>query len=390
MTKSSDVKSNAVETFAAGRYEQQYQYQSFMPEMVNREWVLSDPQTLTLLGEANRLLGELNAFAQLVPDVDFFINMHIVKEATTSSRIEGTQTNMGEALITEKDVNPEKRDDWQEVQNYIRAINFSIKRLKDIPLCNRLLQETHRTLMQGVRGRHKHPGELRVSQNWIGVSLKHATFVPPHHDHVPGLMGDLEKFIHNEQIHVPDLVKIALIHYQFETIHPFLDGNGRLGRLLIVLYLVNFGLLGKPALYLSDFFERNKEEYYDRLAAVRSHNKLMAWISFFLLGVVETAERSIQVFKDLIALRQEIESTVLPRFHARRQDNAQTLMRYLYQQPVVSVSSVKELLEVQANTASKLINDFVERGVLRELTGQKRNRLFIFHRYVALFLDREG
>ena len=235
-----------IKEFKSGGYEQQYEYRSFLPTPINREWVVSDPQILTLLEETNRLLGELNGFSQLIPDVDFFIRMHITKEATTSSRIEGTQTNMEEALIGKLDVDPEKRDDWQEVHNYIQAINFSIKQMDQMPLSNRLLRETHAVLLRGVRGTHKQPGEFRTSQNWIGVSLNHATFIPPHHLHVPDLMSDLEKFMHNDQIHVPHLVRIALIHYQFETIHPFLDGNGRLGRLLIVLYLVGSGLLHKP------------------------------------------------------------------------------------------------------------------------------------------------
>ena len=195
-----------IKEFKSGGYEQQYEYRSFLPTPINREWVVSDPQILTLLEETNRLLGELNGFSQLIPDVDFFIRMHITKEATTSSRIEGTQTNMEEALIGKLDVDPEKRDDWQEVHNYIQAINFSIKQMDQMPLSNRLLRETHAVLLRGVRGTHKQPGEFRTSQNWIGVSLNHATFIPPHHLHVPDLMSDLEKFMHNDQIHVPHLV----------------------------------------------------------------------------------------------------------------------------------------------------------------------------------------
>ncbi len=237
-----------INTFHAGSYEQEYEYKTFLPTAINKEWQV-DPQTLTLLEEATLLLGELNAYSQLIPDVDFFIRMHITKEATTSSRIEGTQTNFDEALVNESDVDPEKRLDWQEVQNYIKATNYAIQQLPTLPLSNRLIKETHAVLLQGVRGKHKFPGDFRTSQNWIGINLKHATFIPPHHDHVPDLMSDLEQFMHNEAIHVPHLIKIAIIHYQFETIHPFLDGNGRLGRLLIVLYLVSFGLLHKPALY---------------------------------------------------------------------------------------------------------------------------------------------
>ena len=374
-----------ISEYKAGAYEQQYEYRSFLPTTINHEWSVSDPQVATLLEEANRLLGELNAFSQLIPDVDFFIRMHITKEATTSSRIEGTRTSIEEALIKKGDLDPEKRDDWQEVHNYIRAINVAVKQLRHLPLSNRLLRETHAVLLQGVRGKHKQPGEFRTSQNWIGVSLKQAAFVPPHHQQVPDLMGDLEKFIHNDQIHVPHLLKIALIHYQFETIHPFLDGNGRLGRLLVVLYLVSFGLLHKPALYLSDFFERHRGEYYEHLMAVRTTHQLASWVRFFLLGICETAALSIQVFKDILAIKEGIERESMPTFHVRRQANAQALMRALYQNPMVSIKSVAQLIEAQTNTAAALIDDFVKLGILQEFTGQKRNRLFVFEKYVRLF-----
>lgn len=374
-----------ISEFKAGEYEQQYEYRSFSPTSINREWIVSDPEILTLLEEANRLIGELNAFSQLIPDVDFFVRMHITKEATTSSRIEGTQTNIEEALVGKLDVDPEKRDDWQEIHNYIKAINFSIKQLRQIPLSNRLLRETHAVLLQGVRGKHKQPGEFRTSQNWIGISLKHATFIPPHHQHVPDLMSDLEKFMHNDQIHVPHLIKVALMHYQFETIHPFLDGNGRLGRLLIVLYLVGFNLLQKPALYLSDFFERHKGEYYDQLMAVRTTHKLEPWLRFFLLGMRETIALSIQVFKDILVLKERIERKHMPTFHVRRQTNAQTLMQSLYQSPVTTIKMVTNLIQAETNTAAALIDDFVKLGILKEFTGQRRNRLFIFDDYVRLF-----
>lgn len=374
-----------ISEFKAGEYEQQYEYRSFSPTSINREWIVSDPEVLTLLEEANRLIGELNAFSQLIPDVDFFVRMHITKEATTSSRIEGTQTNIEEALVGKLDVDPEKRDDWQEIHNYIEAINFSIKQLRQIPLSNRLLRETHAVLLQGVRGKHKQPGEFRTSQNWIGISLKHATFIPPHHQHVPDLMSDLEKFMHNDQIHVPHLIKVALMHYQFETIHPFLDGNGRLGRLLIVLYLVGFDLLQKPALYLSDFFERHKGEYYDQLMTVRTTHKLEPWLRFFLLGMRETTALSIQVFKDILALKERIERKHMPTFHVRRQTNAQTLMQSLYRSPVTTIKMVTNLIQAETNTAAALIDDFVKLGILKELTGQRRNRLFIFDDYVRLF-----
>lgn len=252
-----------LEDFKSGEYKQQYQYKSFSPSPVNQTWAWEDPQINILLEQASRALAELNAFSLIVPDIDLFIQMHVIKEANTSSRIEGTQTQMDEAIQEEADISPEKRDDWKEVQNYVQAMNTAISDLQTLPLSNRLLRQTHATLMQGVRGEHKTPGEFRRSQNWIGgTSLQDAVFIPPHHDEVPELMSDLEKFLHNENASVPDLVRVAISHYQFETIHPFLDGNGRIGRLLITLYLVSRRLLNKPSLYLSAYLEKHKGAYY--------------------------------------------------------------------------------------------------------------------------------
>ncbi|MES9903550.1 MAG: Fic family protein [Sedimenticola sp.] len=374
-----------LEYYEAGEYKPQYEYQSFSPTPINHSWVITDSKIQYLLSEADRALGTLNAFSQLVPDVEFFIRMHIMKEATQSSRIEGTRTNMEEAILGVKDVDPKKRDDWVEVQNYIHAINTAIAQLDSLPLSNRLLRNTHKILMQGVRGETKLPGEFRRSQNWIGVSLKSAALVPPHYEELPGLMSDLEKFIHNDELQVPHLIKIAIAHYQFETIHPFLDGNGRLGRLMIAIYLANFGLLHKPALYLSDYFERNKTEYVDRLMAVRQANQLREWLIFFLHGVHETAENSIQVFKDILLLKERLEREVLPHFSTRRQTNAQTLMGYLYQVPLVSIKDICALLNLPHNTATSLVSDFVKYGVLKEFTKSRRNRIYWFQDYMRIF-----
>lgn len=371
--------------YQAGQFEAQLEYRSFLPEPINHGWTISDPQVLQLLGQADRALGELNAFAQLIPDIEFFIRMYVAKEATQSSRIEGTQTNIEDAFKDAEDLLPEVRDDWSEVQNYIRAITFAIDSLERLPLSNRLLRDTHAILLDGVRGETKRPGEFRISQNWIGVSLKNAVFVPPHHDHVPELMSDLEKFLHNAEAMVPPLIKIAIAHYQFETIHPFLDGNGRLGRLMISLYLASEKLLVKPALYLSDYFERNKTAYVDHMMAVRQGNHLRDWLVFFLHGVEETARGSAGVFRAILALKERIEREVLPRFSHRRQENAQQMMRNLYAQPVTDVKAVTALLSTTTNTAASLINDMVEQGVLVEVTGGRRNRLFLFHDYLELF-----
>ena len=375
--------------YVAGQYKQQYQYKSFSPSFVNHTWEFSDSEIQNLLSEGDRALGELNAFSQLVPDVDFFIRMHITKEATQSTRIEGTRTNIEEAFLEKQDIDPENRDDWEEVQNYIHAINTAIKQLEKLPLSNRLLKDTHKILMQGVRGETKLPGEFRNSQNWIGVSLNNAVFVPPHQDEVTELMSDLEKFFHNDELHVPHLIKIAIAHYQFETIHPFLDGNGRLGRLMIALYFSSFGLLHKPALYLSDYFEQHKTEYVDHLMAVRQGRPMKVWLIFFLYGVCETAKNSIQVFKDIIELKERLEREVLPHFSTRRQGNAQALMKMLYQNPLIDIKTIAHVFELQINTATALVNDFIKYAVLSELTGKQRNRIFWFKEYVLIFNQKE-
>lgn len=374
-----------ISEFQAGQYENRYEYKAFLPEPICREWVIADAELTDLLGRADRALGELNAFSQLVPDIDFIIRMYVAKEATQSSRIEGTQTDIEDAFKEADDLKPEERNDWAEVQNYIRAINTAIASLETLPLSSRLLRQTHAILMDGVRGETKQPGEFRLSQNWIGVSLKNAVFIPPHHEHVPALMSDLERFLHDRDIFVHPLIRIALAHYQFETIHPFLDGNGRLGRLMISLYLASEGLMTKPALYLSDYFERNKTAYIDHLMAVRQGNHLREWLVFFLYGVEETARASASVFRSVLELKQRIERDVLPRLSARRQDNAQALMRHLYARPVVDVKWAAHITGASTNTAATLVTDMVSFGVLTEVTGQRRNRLFVFQDYLNLF-----
>ena len=377
-----------IKNFNAGKYTRQTEYSSFFPEKISKEWIISSPQINKLLSEANRLLGELNAFSQLIPDVDFFIKMHISKEATQSSRIEGTKTNMEEALLKEDDINPEKRDDWIEVQNYISAINYSISELENLPLSNRLLKNTHKVLLTGVRGKHKLPGEFRRSQNWLGATLKDAVYIPPHHTEVPDLMGDLEIFLNNQEIYVPHLIKVAIAHYQFETIHPFLDGNGRLGRLLITLYLVSNDVLKKPALYLSDFFEKHRNYYYDNLMNVRLKNDLEQWIKFFLVGVVETSKSSIQVFKDIIKLKADIEKNRLPKLGSKTEKGL-SILKILFENPIITSSKLVEELQIAHSTANRLLRDFVELKIIEEYTGFKRNRKFIFKEYFEIFNKKE-
>jgi Fic family protein len=292
---------------------------------------------------------------------------------------------MEEALINEEDINPERRDDWREVNNYVAAMNSALEELKTLPLSSRLIRNAHKVILASARGEHKSPGEFRTSQNWIGgAGPSDATFIPPLHTEVPDLMTDLERFLRNTDIKVPHLVRIAIVHYQFETIHPFLDGNGRIGRLLITLYLVSSGVLDKPMLYLSDFFEHNKSLYYDNLTGVRTKDDLGQWIRFFLTGVAETADAAVFTLQRIIKLKESIQKDRIMSL-GKRTTVGMELLSQLFKRPVVAVKDVQGMTGLSAKAANDLVQAFVEKGILAEITGQQRNRLFVFHEYMKLF-----
>ncbi|MDR2016650.1 MAG: Fic family protein [Burkholderiales bacterium] len=373
-----------LEQYKAGSWRSRYRYKSFEPTPINHEWVWEDPRINTLLESAARALAELDAFSRIVPDIDLFIEMHVVKEAQKSSLIEGTQTGIDEVLMAEEQIAPEKRNDWREVRNYIEAANNSIAALANFPLSNRLLKNAHKKLMEGVRGEKKQPGEFRASQNWIGGSnLSDAVFIPPHQDDVPELMGDLEKFWHNNEIFAPHLIRIAISHYQFETIHPFLDGNGRIGRLLIPLYLVNHGLLAKPSLYLSAFFEKNRSNYYDALMRVRLSHDLIHWIRFFLQGVIETSNKGRDVFQKILALRINTENLLL----GKKSPNVRLALNLFYKRPILTSLQIQKELSISAPTANAAIRDLIKLGLVNETTGRSRSRMYCFEHYLKLFLN---
>lgn len=360
-------------------------YSAFMPEPINRAYRLDDPKLQGLVEQATLKLGALDAFGELVPNIRHFIRLHVVKEATVSSKIEGTNTNMQEVLMEERNVDPERRDDRREVNNYVAAMRQSLDHMPELPLSSRLLREAHATLMKGVRGEKKTPREFRHSQNWIGgASLADATFIPPVWEEVNPLMSDLELFLHSSDTQLPHVLKAALAHYQFETIHPFLDGNGRIGRLMITLYFVHAGILKQPVLYLSDFFERNRTAYYDNLTRVRTHNDIDQWFRFFLVGVIETADKATNGLREILRLKQDCLEQRIPNIGIRSTSGPR-LLEYLFQQPVVNAEMVSEAIGQTLPSAYKLIGAFEQAGILREITGSKWGRVYRFDEYFKVF-----
>ena len=375
-----------LEEYKSGEYIKMNDYKAFIPSKINYNWGWDDTKLDKLLAEANRQIGELNAYSLLIPNVDLYIKMHVKIEANKSSRIEGTRTTIEEDLLDIIDINPEKRDDWEEVQNYVKAINYGVKRISEgFPVCNRLIREIHKILMTGVRGEHKAPGEFRISQNWIGGSMPStAVYVPPPYTEIAECLSDFEKFINNEKIDTPDLIKIAILHYQFESIHPFLDGNGRIGRLIVPLYIQSKGMLQKSCLYISDYIERNKDTYYDMLTRVRTRNDMIGWIKFFLEAVIETSKIAKEKFRKVVKLTMEMDKIVFEL--SVRSDNAKKVIDALYDEPVINRKKLCELTNIKESTIKNIINCFLDNNIIVETTGYSRNQIFTFKKYTDLFL----
>jgi len=350
---------------------------------------LFDGEMQSHLSRADRALGRLDGSVQSLPDPDLFVFMYVRKEAVLSSQIEGTQSSLQDVLAAEARVLSSKQpSDVGEIFNYVGAMNYGLERLQNLPISIRLIREIHAKLLAGTRGQHMTPGELRNSQNWIGPSgctLAEATFVPPPPHEVPIALSNLERFLHAETP-FPLLIKIGLAHAQLETIHPFLDGNGRIGRLLITFLLCEKKVLLKPVLYLSYFFKRYRQQYYEHLQAVRDEGTWERWLTFFLKGVFEVSRQATNTARQILSLREQHRQIIINQL-GRAAGNGHRVLEHLYQNPIVSVTDVQQLIGTTYPAANNLVTRIVKHGILQELTGQKRNRRFIYMDYISLFHD---
>jgi len=362
-------------------------YFAYIPKPLPPKPALRLESIYPLLDQANIAIGRLDGIGNILPDQELFLYMYIRKEAVLSSQIEGTQSSLQDVIEAEARVlDPEAPDDVDEVFNYINAMRYGLKRLEELPLSVRLIREIHERLLKGVRGHQKMPGELRSSQNWIGpggATIRNATYVPPPPHEVGVLMSDMEQFIHTDS-ELPLLVKISLVHAQFETIHPFLDGNGRIGRLLITFMLCERDVLHQPVLYLSTYFKRYRQEYYDRLQAIREEGAWEAWLRFFLRGVKEVSHQAAATARDILLLREKHRDIITTQM-GRAAGNGYKVLERLYDRPIVTVNQVKDLIGTGYAAANNLVAEFEQAGIVEQMSDRRRNRRFIYRSYLDLF-----
>lgn len=381
------------QTSRAGRYlRQPTGYRAFIPAPLPPNPPLRlNSELQNLLSQADRALGRLDGAVLTLPNADLFVFMYVRKEAVLSSQIEGTQSSLQDVLAAEAQLfDLDLPQDVDEVINYVRAMNHGLKRLPELPVSVRLIREIHAELMQGVRGGRLEPGELRRSQNWIGpagCTLTTATFVPPPHEVVPEALSELERFLHNDD-NLPPLLKTALAHVQFETIHPFLDGNGRVGRLLITFLLTERGIVHKPVLYLSHYFKQHRQTYYEHLQAVRDNGDWEAWLAFFLRGVIAVAAEATETARRILLLREQHRAAITDKL-SRAAGNGHKVLEALFDRPIVMVSDVEKLTGTTYAAANNLVSRLVELGILHEMTGYARNRRFRYGPYIDLFSDED-
>ncbi len=381
----------ALLTTRAGRFvKQPTGYRAFVPASLPPDPAVNfDSNLIALLSRADQALGRLDGVTQILPNPDLFVAMYVRREAVLSSQIEGTQSTLDDVLAFELDAKGyELPQDIKEVVNYVGAMNYGLERLTSLPLSLRLIREIHEKLLLGTRGDERHPGEFRSSQNWIGqgnTPLSRATFVPPPHVDMHRALDNFEKFLHEDNS-MPLLIHCGLAHAQFETIHPFLDGNGRVGRLLITFILVNRQALHRPLLYLSHYLKRNRRDYYESLMAVRQQGDWEGWLRFFLEGVAVTADEAAITARSIVELREQHRTLLQKGGHAM---NALRLLDLLFERPLVNIGLVKNELDIAFVTARSLVEQFQRLGLLDEITGGQRNRVYRYTLYLGLFEDRE-
>ena len=378
----------------SGRYVRQPQgYKAFSPAPLPPTPSISIAGDLQdLLSRTDRALGRLDGSVTTLPNPELFVMMYVRKEAVLSSQIEGTQSSLHDLLAAEAQVlTPDRPRDVKEVVNYVGALNYGLDRLHELPVSIRLIREIHQRLLAGTRGSNLTPGELRRSQNWLGpagCTLAEATFVPPPHHLVPDALANLERFLHHDTS-LPLLVRIGVAHAQFETIHPFLDGNGRIGRLLITLLLCEKKVLSKPVLYLSHYFKQHRQSYYDHLQAVRDTGDWEGWLTFFLRGVAEVSVEATITARRILELR-EADRLRITEHLGRAAGNGHKVLEHLFERPIVSANNVRELTGTTFTAANHLVSRLVEQEILQEFTGQRRHRRFRYERYIRLFAEQEA
>lgn len=366
------------------------QYTFFVPTPLQKVALRKmDSSFLALAARTSHKLGVLDALSSRIPDIDLFISMYIRKESLLSSQIEGTQATLDDIL----DPAAEKNSNLNiaEVLNYIRAVHYAVKRLNGIPLCCRLLRETHEILLRGGRGSHKEPGEFRRSQNWLGPAgstIKTAAYIPPAPEEMTAALGELEKFINSNEPEMDPLIKAGLIHYQFETIHPFLDGNGRIGRLLITLFLCNEGILTRPALYISHYLKLNRVEYFDRLAEVRRKGNYEQWLRFFITALHETADDALGTLDELSKLREKCRAKIEKL--GKKAGKCRVLFDYLERSPIIDIGKTAGELKLSYNTVAKAASLLCGSGILRPARNVKRNRTFVYTKYLEILRRGTG
>jgi len=376
---------------STGKYVRQLEgYRAFIPEEIPPSLPIQyDEEIQTLLSKADRALGRLDGSIEALPNPDLFVFMYVRKEAVLSSQIEGTQASLGDVLEVEAQIfDPLRPNDTDEILNYVSAMNYGLELLQELPISLRLIRNIHDRLMRGVRGQHATPGEFRATQNWIGpagVTLSEASFVPPPPHELPRLLGNLEKYI-NEDNSTPILIKLGIIHAQFETLHPFLDGNGRMGRLLVTFCLCERDVLKKPVLYISHYLKRNRATYYEKLQSIRDEGRWEDWIKFFLRGVSEVSNEATETARQIVQLREKHREAIVADF-GKGAANALRFLETLYVRPIFTVSTASDYLEISNQAANSLTEKLTQKGFVREVTGNKRNRVFRYDPYVSLFID---